>query len=453
MMLRNMILVLALCAVAAAPAAAITFEFIDIPTNSTAGWDLTHDGSRAVANFSGQIYLMDEGGNFTLVATLAPPQAGKTSISADGQTIVTNSLDQEGYSVPIILRESEGWTAHILEPPAGYENCDANRATGYDVDGSGTKATGLLWDGCTAKTFLWTEATGMQDLGPTRGTTISPDGSVIGGFDSPQRRPAYWPIVGDTGMPAVLLHHEEDQGEVFDISTDGQILVGTGLPYGYDPILTGYQAFRYEMGDPNFTLLGTMSGSPNDISKALFIADTGVIIGVSGPTSINVKTFIWTPEIGMTSLKQYLIDEGVEIGNSINLTWPKAFSEDGSTFIGEYQDLYGGWGFYRVKFSTTSPVPDMVPATARLTNISPNPFNPMTTVSFSLDKSQNATVTVYDLSGRQVAVIADEHFEAGNHQVTWLGKDQSGREVSSGSYVVRLQSRLGTDVRTISLVR
>ena len=454
MQLRYMILALALSAVVATSATAVTFEFLTSPTTTSAGWDLTHDGSLAVANYGGQIYLMDEAGDFTLINTLTQPGGGKTSISADGHTIVTNSHDPMGFQVPIIMREAESWTAHILETPEGYENCDNGKATGYDVNGDGSKVTGLLWDGCAAKCFLWTEATGMQDLGPTRGSTISQDGTVIGGFNRSQRRPAYWPIEGNTGLPSVLLHHEEDYGEVYDITTDGGILVGTGLPYGFDPILTGYQAFRYEMGDTNFVLLGTMSGSPNDISVARFIADNGVIIGTSGPTSLNVQTFIWTAEIGMTSLEQYLVDEGVtEIGTSINLTWPRAFSEDGSTFIGEFVDLYGGWGYYRVKFGQASPVPDVTRAAARLTDISPNPFNPMTTVSFSLEKSQKATVTVYDISGRRVAVIADQVFDAGEHQLVWRGQDHAGREVSSGSYVVRLEGQEGSDTRTISLVR
>lgn len=454
MQLRNILLALALCAVAAVPAAAVTFEFLEPPTTSLGGFDLTYDGSRGAFSSNGMIYLLDAAGNFTLINTLAPSTGGKTSISADGTTIVANTVDTLGFSNPVIMRESEGWIPQLMEIPPIFERCDSFRASAYDVNGDGTMVTGLLWDSCTAKTFLWTEETGMQDLGTTRGSTISQDGTVIGGFDQSQRRPAYWPIEGNIGLGAVLLHHEEDYGEVFDITTNGQILVGTGLPYGFDPILTGYQAFRYEMGDTNFTLLGTMSGSPNDISKATYIADNDVIIGTSGPTSISVKTFIWTPMIGMTSMKQYLIDAGVtELTNAHNLTWPKAFSEDGSTFIGEFHDLYGGWGYYRVDFGKTSPVQDVVRHSAKLTDVSPNPFNPMTTVSFSLDKRQNATVTVYDIAGRKVDVLADGEFQAGEHQLVWRGKDLSGREMSSGSYIVRLESGEGSDSRTISLVR
>jgi uncharacterized membrane protein len=453
--MRSIILALALCLVITVPAAAITFEFLTNPTAAAAGFDLTHDGSRAVANFQGQVYLMDEAGNFTLINTIAQATAGMTSISADGTVIVTNTVDINSRGIPVIMRESEGWVAHELDTPDGYDPCDYGRATAYDISGDGSKVTGLLWDFCAAKAFLWTEATGMLDAGPTRCTAMSQDGTVMAGFDTGNgRRPAYWTIDGTTTTGPLLLHHEEDYGEVHDISSDGEILIGTGLPYGFDPILTGYQAFRYEMGDTNFTLLGTMSGSPNDISVARFISDDGVIIGTSGPSSLNVQTFIWTPTIGMTSLEQYLIDEGVEgIGNSVNLTWPRAFSKDGSVFIGEYVDLYGGWGYYRVKFSDPTPVQDVIRHTARLTDVSPNPFNPMTTVSFSLDRAQKATVTVYDISGRKIDVLAEGEFAAGAHQLVWRGKDLGGREMPSGSYIVHLESAEGSDSRTISLVR
>jgi hypothetical protein len=455
MQLRITLIALALFTMIAVPAAAITFEFLTAPAGGTAGFDLTPDGSLAVANYGGQIYLLDEAGSFTLISTLSAPMAGLTCISADGTTILTNSVAPDGFHAPFILRESDGWVPHPLEVPEGYQPCDYGRATGYDLSGDGTKVTGLLWDSCTAVAFLWTEATGMLDAGPTRCTAISLDGTVMAGFDGGgQRRPAYWTIDGTNTTGPLLLHHEEDYGEVLDISSNGEILVGTGLPYGYDPILTGYQAFRYEMGDTNFTLLGTVSGSPNDISYARFISDGGVIIGTSGPTSLNQQSFIWTPEIGMASLEQYLVDAGVEeIGTSVNLTWPKAFSEDGSVLIGEYVDLYGGWGYYRVNFIDPTPVPDFARDTARLTDVSPNPFNPMTTVSFALDRPQKANVTVYDVAGRKIDVLADGEFGAGEHRLVWRGQDLNGREMPSGSYIVHLKSAEGSDSRTISLVR
>ena len=80
MQLRNMILVLALVMAAATPAFAVTLEYITSPSTTLGGWDLTYDGSLAVVNFGGQVYLMDPDLNFTLVQTVPPgPQVQRAS--------------------------------------------------------------------------------------------------------------------------------------------------------------------------------------------------------------------------------------------------------------------------------------------------------------------------------------------------------------------------------------
>ncbi len=70
----------------------------------------------------------------------------------------------------------------------------------------------------------------------------------------------------------------------------------------------------------------------------------------------------------------------------------------------------------------------------------PNPFNPRTTVSFSLDRSGPATLNVYDAKGSLVKVLVNENLPAGPHAVTWNGDDQTGRPVASGVYFYRLDA-------------
>lgn len=451
MLLRKLTFVLALWVATAIPAAAVTLEYLTSPIAGSASWDVNNDGSKIAANYSGQFYFLDSAGNFSLFASEVARSS--VAISDDGTVVATTIIHTDGIEIPAIMREADGWEPQILPVPAGYEGCDSFRANSYDISGDGTKVTGLVWDGCTGKAFLWTEATGMQDLGTSRGSAISGDGSTIVGFSGGSRRPVYWPITGDIGGSSVWLHHEEDLGEVFDVNSSGDVMVGFGLPYGYDPIYTGYQAFRYEIGDTNVTLLGTLSGNPSDISRALLIADNGVILGVSGPSNTNREAFIWTPTLGMTSLQQYLIDEGIEVPSTVKLAYPMEISSDGSTLIGFWQDIFGAWGYFRVNFGTASPVGDHVQSATRLTGVSPNPFNPMTTVSFALDRRQQATVSVYDIAGRKVADLADAVFEAGDHQIVWRGKDLSGGEAPSGTYIVRLVSGQGTDSQSISLIR
>jgi hypothetical protein len=70
----------------------------------------------------------------------------------------------------------------------------------------------------------------------------------------------------------------------------------------------------------------------------------------------------------------------------------------------------------------------------------PNPFNPMTTISFKLGRTQRVRVHVYDLDGRLVAHLADREFPAGTNAVTWAGRDDSDRSLASGTYLVLVDS-------------
>jgi hypothetical protein len=96
---------------------------------------------------------------------------------------------------------------------------------------------------------------------------------------------------------------------------------------------------------------------------------------------------------------------------------------------------------------------DDVLATGRLASIYPNPFNPHTTISFSMRRSCWADVSVYDLSGRRVADLASKDFAAGAHTLAWNGRDKHGRAVSSGPYIVRLEAEGRVASKKVMLVR
>jgi len=68
----------------------------------------------------------------------------------------------------------------------------------------------------------------------------------------------------------------------------------------------------------------------------------------------------------------------------------------------------------------------------------PNPFNPTTTINFSLPDPGKVSLSVYDLSGRLVNTIIDSYLPAGNHQVTWNGKNQTGADQASGIYIYQI---------------
>lgn len=92
----------------------------------------------------------------------------------------------------------------------------------------------------------------------------------------------------------------------------------------------------------------------------------------------------------------------------------------------------------------------------RLYQNQPNPFSPedgMTSIRFSLDKSTDAQLRVYDLSGRLVRTLAEGSFPAGEHQVNWNGKNDRGENVSSGVYFYRLQAGSFVKSNSVTILR
>ena len=91
--------------------------------------------------------------------------------------------------------------------------------------------------------------------------------------------------------------------------------------------------------------------------------------------------------------------------------------------------------------STAPPVPLAVsplPTQIVLDAPYPNPFNPETAISFFLPESERVQVRVIDLLGRIVRVY-EQQLSRGFHLWRWDGRDESGLEVASGVYVIRIQ--------------
>jgi len=70
----------------------------------------------------------------------------------------------------------------------------------------------------------------------------------------------------------------------------------------------------------------------------------------------------------------------------------------------------------------------------------PNPFNPSTTLSFSIPTASHAELNVYNIRGQKVKTLVRGKLEAGHHQFSWDGNNDVGEKVSSGVYIFELQA-------------
>jgi hypothetical protein len=84
----------------------------------------------------------------------------------------------------------------------------------------------------------------------------------------------------------------------------------------------------------------------------------------------------------------------------------------------------------------------------------PNPFNPHTTIAFELREAGAVSLSVFDMSGRLVAVLLDnEMANEGLNEVVWRGRDMAGREVAAGVYFYRLTSGSFSETKMMALVK
>jgi hypothetical protein len=70
--------------------------------------------------------------------------------------------------------------------------------------------------------------------------------------------------------------------------------------------------------------------------------------------------------------------------------------------------------------------------------VCPNPFNPKTTITFTIVNKSAIEISIYDVHGRRLNVLAHGTFRAGSHSFNWAGTDGKGRTLSSGLYLIKL---------------
>ena len=79
-----------------------------------------------------------------------------------------------------------------------------------------------------------------------------------------------------------------------------------------------------------------------------------------------------------------------------------------------------------------------IPTDYSLSQNYPNPFNPETQIQFSIPQEGFVVIKIYDMLGQEVATLFNGHTLQGRYTLNWNGKDNSGNNLSSGTYVYRM---------------
>jgi hypothetical protein len=222
---------------------------------------------------------------------------------------------------------------------------------------------------------------------------------------------------------------------------------GGGAIYFYDhDNSTVSNCTFYENESPNGGALWTWLNCTTNVVRCIFRENQATTAG--SQIGINSSCLM----VVTCSDVQYG-QSGVYVGGGSTLTWGSGnFDEDPWFCAIGHGDFTidsasrcapansGGCGLIGAKpvGCTLTGVEEMTPLATRLYQNHPNPFNPTTTISFTLPERERVTLSIYDVGGRFVRTLIDEIVGEGLQERNWDGRDAQGGEVSSGVYFYRL---------------
>jgi ligand-binding sensor domain-containing protein len=263
-------------------------------------------------------------------------------------------------------------------------------------------------------------------------------------------------------------------GGGFDITIDSldRIWIASGNPivYLFDPALNNISPTTLkEVGEVEGWTFTAVAEDKNHVMW--FGADQGVE-SFDGAKSViydseavgNMPIYIESIAVDKNNVKWFGTDFGLWSFDEKKWTYYNSLPDDESLWPYEIYDVAidsdgtiwcaGKFGISSFHPDSSSGVKDSPsPAEFHITGISPNPFNPSTTISFSLPAAAQVNLAVYDITGRKVRTLISGNFSAGSRSAIWDGRDSSGRPVSSGVYIARLQSGKSAQSKKMLLMR
>jgi hypothetical protein len=97
---------------------------------------------------------------------------------------------------------------------------------------------------------------------------------------------------------------------------------------------------------------------------------------------------------------------------------------------------------------------DAGPMPFRIVSVAPNPFNPSTTVRFTLPRAMPVTAGVWTVTGARVrSLVEEKNFGAGTNELRWDGRSDAGSLAASGVYFIRVKTQLGVKVTRAVLLK
>jgi len=139
-------------------------------------------------------------------------------------------------------------------------------------------------------------------------------------------------------------------------------------------------------------------------------------------------------------------------GNGLDEAFSIALDGSGNVYVTGWSIGSGtNYDYCTIKYSQgvgIKKISTEIPSLFSLSQNYPNPFNPITKIRFDLPKNVNVKLTIYDMLGREVETIVNEHLSAGSYEINW-----DGTKYTSGVYYYRLNAGEFVETKKMILVK
>ena len=215
---------------------------------------------------------------------------------------------------------------------------------------------------------------------------------------------------------------------------------------------------------------GTSSVINVPVEDSGFMLEVTVDIDITHPDRGELQVLLTGPDGTVVTLHDHSGAGMADLAGN----WPADLTVDGPGSLDDFLDLsnkgdwtltvidsvpgntgtLNSWGLHFTLVRYVTPVRDgFTPRVTMLGPNVPNPFNPRTEISFDLVRSGQTRLSIFDVRGMLVRRLLDKNLQAGTHTAVWDGNNGSGRAVSSGTYLYRLESGPEVQVRKMLLIR
>jgi hypothetical protein len=259
-----------------------------------------------------------------------------------------------------------------------------------------------------------------------------------------------------------------DGDNIMDIAVGDQVLSGIPSDYINAWNKNGTALTGFPIGPLNAINNQIILGDIDNDNSTELIADDNTQTGGIGqyiaynhdgtplagwPINTAGTTFFCTPSLGDFNWNGILDIEGCGVESSPSYTnvyaWNTGINYNSSKIyipMWQFNARHSGvYGDIPVGVNTQN---NNVPASFALHQNYPNPFNPSTVISFDLPRRAFVKLNVYDMLGREIAVLMNGEMNAGSHSFTFKGEG-----LSSGMYFYKIETNGFSDVKKMMLVK